>query len=121
EESDVNLKDSNDEKDGWFDSVKSCFRNNCSKDNIEEMGSETEIPTDQEDGLEGLGENSERNEKVADGADCFEIPVHSNFMTRAEPFTSDCASLDAIRNEGNGKLFDSEVEEARLEWPQINK
>ncbi|CAN1774104.1 hypothetical protein LINPERHAP1_LOCUS12792 [Linum perenne] len=89
EESDVNLKDSNDEKDGWFDSVKSCFRNNCSKDNIEEMGSETEIPTDQEDGLEGLGENSERNEKVADGADCFEIPVHSNFMTRAEPFTSD--------------------------------
>ncbi|CAN1829604.1 hypothetical protein LINPERHAP1_LOCUS32559 [Linum perenne] len=30
-------------------------------------------------------------------------------------------NLDATRNEGNGKLFDDEVEKANLEWPQINK
>ncbi|CAN1178821.1 hypothetical protein LINPERPRIM_LOCUS36968 [Linum perenne] len=85
------------------------------------IGSDSEIPTKQEYGLEGLDENSERTEKVAYGAAHFEIPVHSKFMTKAEPFTSDGGIPDAAGNEGIGKLFDSEVEEASLEWPQNNK
>ncbi|CAN1141149.1 hypothetical protein LINPERPRIM_LOCUS25305 [Linum perenne] len=47
EEGDVNLNDFNDEKDGLIDSVEGCFQYNYSNVDIEEMGSESETPTDQ--------------------------------------------------------------------------
>ncbi|CAN1124870.1 hypothetical protein LINPERHAP1_LOCUS19118 [Linum perenne] len=116
--SNVNLNDTLDENKGIFGLVDGCFGASRSIDDFEKIGSNSEIPTDQEFGLADLDENTERVKIVPDIIATLERPEHTNFMSREEPFTS---GPDAARNEDNGKLLDTEVEEASLEWPQTNK